>query len=254
MRILSKFQDYYDSAGLSYGIDNRLVYERKTEDILYSKLSNSHRNLLNEYISSLPQSNSWRNDFDLTPGVIGFCGRLYPVYNLKYEYTYWFTNFNKFAKGRTSLTLPESMLKAKSKSTITTSRYFTTKAEVWCFKLAEQTYAGILAEDIFYNLNVPVFLKWDNQINWVNKKLESTITVNPSLKELGFQHYFEPLTAFQEVSMYVASLANRNENRDYTVGSDKVIAESKGHSIKESFRQSTPTKKQKRKLNKESKQ
>jgi hypothetical protein len=57
MRILFKFQDYYDSAGLVYGIDSKLVYERKNEDIIYSVLSNTHRNLLNDYISNLPKSN-----------------------------------------------------------------------------------------------------------------------------------------------------------------------------------------------------
>jgi hypothetical protein len=119
--------------------------------------------------------------------------------------------------------------------------------------LVEQNYAGLLAEDIFYSLNTPIFLRWRNQNSWINKEVHSTITVNPYLKILDFQHYYEPLAAFQEVSMYVATLQNRNENKDYIVGSDKVIAESKGHSVKESFRQSAPTKKQKRKLNKENK-
>jgi hypothetical protein len=257
MRILSKFQDYYDS-GLVYGVDTKLLYERKTENILYSELSNSHRNLLNEYINNLPNHSGWNNDFSLTPGVIGFCGKLYPIYQyidntINYRTYDYFTNFNKFAKSCKNL--PESMFKVRDKKTVDyKSRRFTTKPELWCFELAEQTYAGTLAEDIFYSLNVPVFLRWSNQKSWVNKELQTTITVNPSLKELGFQHYFDPLVAFQEVSMYVGSLQNRNENVNYTVGSDKVIAESKGHSIKESFRQSAPTKKQKRKLNKESKQ
>lgn len=255
MRIISKFQDYYDSAGLMYGVDTNLLYERKTEDVDYSLLSNSQRNLLNDYIDNLPTSNGWRDEFTLQSGVIGFCGKLYPVYKYGKDSYYindYFTNFNKFSKSRD---LPESMFKVREKKTVDyKSRWFTTKPEAWAFELAEEKYASLVAEDIFYSLNVPIFLRWKNQNGFVNKEIQSTITLNPNLKELGFQHYFEPLAAFQEVSMYVAALANRNENINYTVGDDKTIAESKGHSVKESFRQSSPTKKQKRKLNKERKQ
>lgn len=240
-----------------YGIDNQLIYTRKTEKVDYSLLSSNQYNFLNNYIDNLPNHSGWQNDFILNRGVIGFCGKLYSVYEYvdkskSYKTYDYFTNFNKFVKNRKDI--PESMLKVRNKKTVDySSRWFTTKPEAWCFELAEQKYAGMLAEDIFYSLNVPVFLRWKNQNSWINKELKSTITVNPYLKILDFQHYFEPLTAFQEVAMYVAALANQSENRDYTVGDDKTIAESKGHSVKESFRQTAPTKKQKRKLNKENK-
>lgn len=260
MKIISKFQDYYDSAGLMYGVDTNLFYERKTEDVDYSLLSNSQRNLLNDYIDNLPYHSGWKNNFSLESGVIGFCGKLYPIYqyinnSINYKTYDYFTNFSKFANSHKNL--PKSMFKVRDNKTISySSRWFVTKPEAWAFELAEQKYAGLVAEDIFYNLNTPIFLKWrkKSQNRWVNKSYSASITLSPYLKILDFQHYFEPLAAFQEVSMYVAALANKNENINYTVGDDKTIAESKGHSVKESFRQSAPTKKQKRKLNKERKQ
>jgi hypothetical protein len=121
MKIISKFQDYYDSAGLMYGVDTKLLFERKTENITYNILSNSQRNLLNDYIDSLPSHSGWRNDFSLESGVIGFCGKLYPVYEYidktKNYRTYdYFTNFSKFAESHKNL--PESMLKNRDKKTV----------------------------------------------------------------------------------------------------------------------------------------
>ena len=66
MRIISNFFDYYDNA-MSYGIDKDLIYNRKLEIIEVDK--KYKKDEITRFIDAF-------DPFE----VIGFCGRMYPVY------------------------------------------------------------------------------------------------------------------------------------------------------------------------------
>ena len=239
MRIISKFKDYYDGAGLGYGVDMNLVYQRNTKDVEISTLPESLILKLNKYLNGLPISR-FNPLYSLRPGVIGFCGKLYPVYNY-YETSsipIYFTNFKQFAyiDAKPNPNLPSSFFNKRTKRTKLNSIY---SIEEWVFELAEENHSGVIHEDIFHALNTPIFLLWRGS---------SCLTLNPYLKPFNFQYYFEPLSAFNELSMFIPLLTQKKVN--FIVGDDKVIAQSKGHSFKSSFRHVSPNKKERRKLNK----
>lgn len=85
MLLISKFDDYYESAGLAFGVDNKLVYERKTEEVSINLLYSKQKEKLKEFSRLLPSRSTWQGGWSLYNGIIGFCGRLYPVYKLKID-------------------------------------------------------------------------------------------------------------------------------------------------------------------------
>lgn len=54
------------------------------------------------------------------------------------------------------------------------------------------------------------------------------IIINPSLKLVKFKNYLDPITCFQEVSMYMAYLKNPEQEVETIQMEDKVVQQSKG--------------------------
>ena len=77
MRIISKFHDYYDGV-MSYGFDDSLIYKRKTETGLPDISSN-----LTKIHKSMPRLRRGQLGLFARPYIIGFCGRLYPMYRIE---------------------------------------------------------------------------------------------------------------------------------------------------------------------------
>lgn len=231
MKIISKFKDCYDAAGLAYGIDDKVIYVRETKTIAAREISDLRINVqvLKDYLKDIPAIYDY-GDLLVVPCVLGFCGKLYPLFQIKgpAHFIYPF---------------PESDYIAYSeKAQIQTwfQRYNSNEIKLIKGKI------GVALEDIFFQLKAPVFI-------YGNKTAGSLqgFEINPRLADLKFQHYLEPIKIFQEISMFVSILNNKTDI-EYAVGGDKIIAQSKGFDEK-SFTQSAPTKKQKRLLNKQNK-
>ena len=253
MKLISNFTDYYESSGLAFGIDDKLVYVRKTEKVGLDILTTNQLKPLEDYLRIAPQT-EYHNYTKLNATLIGFCGKLY---------TSWEYIVKSYAH---SLVIPseyvckfiksQQLIDYLNKNNLTTAlKEFTSVPKNTNISRKEQYGFGNsqwdvdywlnnysskkVSDDIFYKLGTPVF-SW----NGIGK-----IIINPNLKELNFQYIIDPLTAFQEISMYLGAINAQGENRIYSVGGDKIIAEQKGFDSK-SFTQVAPTKKAKRKLNK----
>ena len=248
MKLISNFTDYYEASGLAFGVDNKLVYERKTTKVDSGILTYQEIKQLTDYAQLMPRS-GYFTGFNVHKKLIGFCGKLYPAWKLFYtseqgHNTLVFTKSNqlinyfeanKLTKWLDNFTEPK---KGKWR------RGYALPLKQWAIDYWTNNYLGInVNQDIFYKLNSPVFKCSVSHLDIHN------LVINPNLKELSFQHVLDPFTAFQEISMYLGSINSQGENRDYSVGSDKIIAEQKGFGSK-SFTQIAPTKKAKRKLNK----
>ena len=94
MRIISKFKDYYDG-GAIYGIDKTHTFIRKTEEIILSEIPLS----INE-----PHE------------IIGFCGEIYVILNIKREALPEDFIYCSMQKNRKTLTLKKSSQRAEKRT------------------------------------------------------------------------------------------------------------------------------------------
>ena len=256
MRLISNFTDYYEASGLAFGIDDKLVYVRKTEKVSPDILTANQIKVLTNYLKIAPQT-KYSGHISVTrlnPTLIGFCGKLYTSWeyivksysHLINDYTYRFTKYQQLINYLTENKLTTALTKfttLPNNTNINRREQYGFGDSSWSVGYWVEHYSGKpIGNDIFYKLGTPVF-SWNGM---------PSIIINPNLKELSFQHIVDPLTAFQEVSMYLGAINSQSENRNYSVGGDKIIAEQKGFDSK-SFTQVAPTKKAKRKLNKQKK-
>ena len=98
MKLISNFTDYYEASGLAFGIDDKLVYVRKTKEISSDILTYQEIKVLTEYSNLMPKS-GYLTGFNVDKIIIGFCGKIYPAWNLYYLYnnkynSFYFTNSN----------------------------------------------------------------------------------------------------------------------------------------------------------------
>jgi hypothetical protein len=211
MRLHTDFRDYYDHA-VGYGIDERVHYNRFTEEVemqIKSQLD-------------FPEHSR--------AGLLGFCGRIHPFiefrkYNRKWDdqddgspleiverfYAYNLAEYErqeaKWADYNYRYSYVDHSRALKLK------RFFLD----WSFE----------SDEIFLRYKVPVWMiGFDHHRN---KGL-----LNPRLKDFGFERIIDPLTAFQEISMYVANiLVEQKETVDIE---DKYRIEQHGFDLKKSFR------------------
>ena len=249
MRIESKFRDYYDSAGLVYGIDNRLIYKRITLGYKDVGLLKTYENLLLNYAKDIPRYCKLPNS-NITPMVIGFCGRIYSAWSFRYltpllNYECVFTTadqFNNFLLAHNLVNCVESFNKNKSKE-VNKKEITEWSVKEWC--LNKNGFA--IKDELFLYLNAPIFSCYVHSY-WGCGGLKT----NPCLKDLGFSHLVDSLEAFNQIAMYLGRLTNREELIDSTTGDDAVLLQKSGF-YEKSFKQTAPLKKEKRRLNKETK-
>jgi hypothetical protein len=260
MKIISNFKDYYDSAGLAYGLDEKLVYVRKTEVVDNNLLSLIDHESLSKYYKLIPRPKYFNNfcslttDYHIKKYIIGYCGKLYSAWSIEKENIIcYFTSAeqieNYLIANKLLVDLKEfNTPYLYSKSHINTALTFGFPFRKYAIKYWLDNYSGKeLSSSIFYKINAPTF-SYTQSLNKIPE-----ITINPILKNYSFAQVIEPLTAFNEVSMFVGGINSQHEGTAYYVGDDKFIALSKGMCPKTSFHQVAPTKKEKRKLNKQKK-
>lgn len=206
MRIISKFQDYYD-AGMAQGQDRSLVFLREHQEVRIDatpfesagleSLAKALQKRLPRFVSSGRLGSAIR-DCCQHPGLVLFAGRLYPYVKVTLEYT---------EIGRPS---------------------------AYRFFYDEDSLKGFYAE-IGRNLALPKRRSWgdDGRQTWDeffplngNRDLEaeaikhrlpvvaltleggpSLMHINPQLKQLEFYRCLDTWQAYQELSMFVGNLA-----------------------------------------------
>lgn len=235
MLINSKFRDFYDNCA-GYGVDTAVRYNREEEKVrmrpynlgvknnepapvyknLIAACEGWGRALTGDFYDSVDQK--WRDPY--TVAVFGFCGVLHRVvifdevkvtdHSVKYNCSLYDKKVpraafrkdempqdwaGKFRSWRTERTLFEDFDVPTSRENV----------------------------DVFTELNVPMFLVFDN-----------TLVKNPNLKEWGLTKFKDGVSVFQEISSFISgTLATANQMKH--VASDKELIQAHGFD-KHSFR------------------
>jgi len=215
MRIISKFQDYYDVA-LGLGQDPNLVYVRKTESV--ELLTPWHK----ERRSGEYQHNG--EQISYVVGILGFCGRPIPYYEFRRS---WLT---KTIEGVPLRDYENTYVWSKEQYVEYLNKYpqDPLKYKRWYNDMLAQKEAGryhynylnhfknkIDADDsIFIRFNAPIILFAGDTAtsNRAVSPYRYKCIVNPCLKDLQFSKFMEPHKAFQEISMYVGGVLPRSQN------------------------------------------
>ena len=77
--------------------------------------------------------------------------------------------------------------------------------------------------DLFKKYNTPLVLIIHNE------RRRADLFINPKIKNYEFSKIFDPYLMFQELEMFIGNVLTNNNTPEMPVGSDKVIAESKGY-------------------------
>ncbi|HUV84907.1 MAG TPA: hypothetical protein VMV86_04310 [Methanosarcinales archaeon] len=231
MRIISSFRDYYDS-GIAYGIDPDLLYVRETR---VQKIDN--KNPMGKHLHELQNAFGTLAEFEGHKGVIAFCGKLYPFYEVNtdsmpgfcFSYNKTFFSFkemqdafNEEYQDKILFCLKQKLkilklcevksvesfvktIRAHIKELTKPNRYWSK------MKLApiehDQTYIGKrVSDDMFRAEKSPIIMV--DSFDRLNK----AVTVNPRLQDYGFASVMDPVTAFQELSAFLGS--NLVEQKD----------------------------------------
>lgn len=237
MKVIRSYTDYYDGVLSNFAQEQVPFYNRKAikiNDLEYNEL---RRNLPNiKGISVIPHKggeteHTYRSrhneQIDLHTGVIGFCGKLYIVF-------YACSILNK---DKPTVAYPDIQILNDSFATIKRSWYFNeykNKNDKSNIKLIIDRWNNEKTLlDIFLKYKVPSFV-------YTN----TSLILNPCLKDFNMQKVIHPYTAVQELEMFLNNDLCDTVTPPMPVGNDVVIAQSKGYD-KWSFRKMSTSKKSK---------
>jgi hypothetical protein len=219
MRIISKFQDYYD-CGLAMGQDDEIVYVRKREE--------SSKRVTGWYHG--------RHDrFVERVYLIGFCGKIYPLITLTRivrEGTY----NNRWNSEEETVfcysveDLNECVERFGIRSGKNSRRYEYSEHS----RMAKNFTANWIKDrkNWWYDYKTPIWVECIRS----GDRTEPSLVINPCLKDYKFFRVFDAYTAFQEINMFVGGVLGTAGADTVEIGDEYRLA---GHGYnKESFRMS----------------
>jgi hypothetical protein len=234
MYIIKKFHDYYD-VGMSAGIDKTIIYRRITSKLMNTKIPEFKEIMDRNYGYTLSNGYPF---IDVTFGILGFCGKLYPLYIINNE--------NVFA------TIPKMMVYVSQKVSSSGPRASSIMKKIITAFYKVNNYNGqsdytrtlsfssyvmkLNKPELFFRFNAPIF-----QYYCFEKAYG--VIINPQLKDTGFSSLMDPWTAFQELSMFVGGVLCQPKDVPQIID-DKVLRDSKGFDDM-SFKTVSPGKKSK---------
>ncbi|CAN1530238.1 hypothetical protein MCEMSE15_01369 [Fimbriimonadaceae bacterium] len=239
MRIISPFHDYYDTA-LGLGYDPSLIYRRElaVSEVRAQEIDPVIEDILSKTTFGIPS--------DPTLSVLGFCGRIYPMYLAP-----------DFKPSEEVMTRKHANNIVMSREEVT--KYFRemygTHDDHWYrFRHGTRRWSVLdqigrdIGPDTFRRLGAPIWLALEEEFDGPGPKTIQVFT-NIRLANFEFQKHFDAFRAFQEIAMFLGSALAKTDGSERTVGSDEIIAAQKGFGP-ESFRTNAPSvKKSRRKEN-----
>lgn len=221
MRIVSKFRDYYDCIQAA-GQDQSLVYVREEIEDAWEGRK------LGVAFPPPPLGRYYfrPNLFYCHEYLIGFCGKLYPVLAVykgagdKNTFCYSADDIAKFVEANYRKNEIERFHETKSKHRW--RRPVSMAQFVKFFEKCEEEKAKQPNPEIFKH---PIFVL-DMQYKYKDGKHLQQVTWNPCLRPYEFFRVLDPYTAFQELQMYLGSLAV--PQKPIPVPSDKDMVVAKG--------------------------
>lgn len=240
MKIVSPFKDYYD-CGQKYDQDRTVVWVRNKEEI---RVDARTKYPFPRCDASANRYHYWRCSDDqlkCTEYIVGFCGKIYPVVRLKKDrnddWTFCFNldDVDAFIEGNyKKVEVQTYHLTDRKYRSHHNRRWFRHQRHVSFEKFfracAEQQDKF---EELFREHHTPVFVS-DPRDMYKRELKCRLMTINASLRELGFVRVFDPHTAYQELSMYYGGVLGQPTMPMPQI-SDKDMLESKGFN-KFSFR------------------
>lgn len=204
MRIISKDKDYYDCIQ-SHGQDRSLIYIRNPEKVLFKNKGKGG------WPFPLFHRGWWQFSFDIVEHVIGFCGKIYPMLKISRRWS----------------AQPELRDVTKCFSIeeidVFMERNLTPKEfQVYLGKVDQRTLKWTRTNMPLRKVFLQFFVECDIEKNryyseyfterrcpvFVATQGRSTkIVYNATLKPYDFVRIFDPYTAFQEISMFLGSMA-----------------------------------------------
>jgi len=236
MRIISKFNDYYDSVQ-AYGQAEKCVYVRKSEE--HTIINETLNDDIKELFRTMPDI------IDSLRGrkhIIGFCGKLYPVWEIAHRpkdmrgYPFGSpTEFEDFAY------TPEDIQHfcGKHRELSSTLETFNKKAKKQVYFWRSQKFRAKNVEEaveviqgsnkldsLFWDYRTPCFvLSGDYQYHRGNLKFN--LTTNPVLKDLKFYKIKDTVTTYQDINQYISGILGLNDKEIVHI-SDKDMKDQKG--------------------------
>lgn len=241
MKIISKFQDYYDSAA-GYGVDSTQVLLRKKEELtkqcdLFKKINLKEKKMV--YImKNLRRLNVSEVQFS----ILFFCGKAHPLIKLVYQEDVKEKKLkNKVFHFFKIDDLNDHMKEIHGEEFVQNN---------WLKKTKKDLYGSLFSEELarnFFNQNIsnseildlhhhyksPYFTA--EFVSGYGIKRNVTVRLMPELKELGFQKVVDPFSCFQEISQFAFGVLGVNENEIVDI-EDKYLVAGKGFDTKYGFR------------------
>ncbi len=232
MRIISKFQDYYD-IGIAYGVDDKLRFERVTMD------TNTKVDKLRSVTRIVYRKQEQYYRILCHFNVILFCGKAYPVVyvrvesitkkNKKFfyklvdkEYCYSTEDVDAYI-GQYNKSLEEIN---DTYEKLGYSCYYASNFKKYVQGHFEKKFDAYVA--LFELYKKPYFYVESRYFK--NEKGIDCISTDtillPQLKQYKFSKVLAPMQAFQEISMFLGQL-NLAEDNTVTI-EDKYLAQGKG--------------------------
>ena len=253
MRIISKFQDYYDSA-LAFGHDEHVVFERfetsldmrerrpmfsGTQTDTYPK----EYAFMKPTLSARGSGNRKGFEFEMIPITVAFCGKVYGGIKVSYckgSMGEWSSTFAYDFTSYTDL-LKKYGIKFNERQD---NRRWSWEPDIHGSVLCEddvKPYFARAGEDhvtFFAGKRKPIAIceKAENSGSSKNHLLR----FNAPLSGVEFYKVLDPYTAFQELDMFIGGIMSREENPMAGI-SDEDLRDKKGFD-KMSFK-TPPTKK-----------
>ena len=217
MKIISKFQDYYDSV-LSFGQDDSIVFKRFTEikDFPYHAVmpysikpyTFDKEVWFNGF--SNPFYSSYLNNF-----VVAFCGKLY--YGFKLKYTEQYVQGIGFREGEVCFYSMEAFIKfilSKGAKELPVAKkrniYFWKKAKDPTPSKCIEKQGRIHRQQQLIENRVVTAVWMEPEVQFYDRR--NLFIINPRLKNFDFAKVFDPASAFQELSMYLGGILTPEGN------------------------------------------
>jgi hypothetical protein len=219
MRIIAEQKDYYDCIQAE-GQDRTLVYLRTPEVVEIEWFRFPFPNVTGQVATG-------RMIVDITTHIVGFCGKIYPALELAFRDTdakpVFCLNRAEVDSAMKELLSPArlAIYQGKDRSFPRWQRYglMPTRSRYDHF-FEECSQKQNDYGRYFQEKRCPVF------VATVKSTSSARIVYNSLLRPYEFYRVFEPYTAFQEIAMFLANMAN--PEKPMPVIPDELKAESKG--------------------------
>lgn len=236
MLIVSKFHDYYDTASV-YGVDKEYVYNR-TEKMVKSSISkeNDWKNHWPYEEVFVKKKANATTEYKVNKQVIGFCGKLHPVVVVNKKLISTGSKVDRFSFYDIDKALDffeKEKVELKDKNFYWSMRSFSLESK----KSMDIFFSGSEFKDLekeFQRHKCPVFMYGRFQVEGATQYKERLV-LNPRLKDYRFAQVKDPVTAFQEIYMFLAGVLGISDV-PMPKFTDKQKAQAKGHDGKYSFR------------------